>query len=203
MAVIYSDNVYSIASVDSGYVAQVKVKLKTGVANLCINGSGKNSLSAHYVPSVEAAEHLISIHRNEGTTMNDDNDLIPTEDASTATATVTEKPAKKKSKKTKSEKTKPTKKKTEGRDSFGCRLGSRAATINSVLSTTPQTTKEITEASKANAVLNHLKKMAEKGHIVKSNDGWALKSEQKPAKKKSKKTKSSKGPKAMSDLFKV
>lgn len=84
-----------------------------------------------------------------------------------------EKVEKTKSKKDKGEK--KGKKDAAERDKFGARLGTRAATINALMTKKPQTVAEITKASKCKAVYSHLRYLEEKGFVVKSDKGFALK----------------------------
>jgi hypothetical protein len=101
-SIISSDSVYTISRVDNGYIAQVKITRKGLTTNVCLdNTTGRATLfSVRPVSTVEQAEQLISIHKNEGTTVSEDNDLIPYEgDNGTKTSVAAEKPRKKKTKK--------------------------------------------------------------------------------------------------------
>jgi hypothetical protein len=111
MVVISSDKVYSIARNDEGYHAMVRVPLKCGLSNLCIDSSGNHSFTPTPCSTVEQAEQLIQIHRNGGVDMTetDNTDLIPNEDE----VKTPEQPKKKKGKKNKPvAEAKPAKKKT-------------------------------------------------------------------------------------------
>lgn len=68
-----------------------------------------------------------------------------------------------------------------GRDKFGCRDGSQAATINACLSTKPKDAAAIIEQSQLNGsrVRAHLKFLVEKGLVTETKDGFAVKAKAK------------------------
>lgn len=67
------------------------------------------------------------------------------------------------------------------RDRFGNRVGTQAAVINAALSSKPQTAAAVAEATGLNAgrISAHFKWLKERGHVVQSDAGYAVK----PAKK--------------------
>lgn len=61
----------------------------------------------------------------------------------------------------------------KGVDKFDCRLGTRAAKINAVIGSKPKSAKEIQEeAGYAAQISTHLRKMLQKGFIVKTPEGY-------------------------------
>jgi predicted ArsR family transcriptional regulator len=71
------------------------------------------------------------------------------------------------------------------RDRFGNRVGTQAAVINAALTSKPQTAAQVAEATGLNAgrIASHFKWLLERGHVVKTDAGYAVK----PAKKSSSK----------------
>lgn len=105
-----------------------------------------------------------------------------------ATATTMQEPAPAKATKAKAVVAKPV---TEAakpvvvRDTFGCRAGSQAATINARIAAQPQTAKAIADACglQPGRVYAHLRSLVAKGHAQHSEAGYSVVPPAKPAKR--------------------
>ena len=105
-----------------------------------------------------------------------------------ATATTMQEPAPAKATKAKAVVAKPV---TEAakpvvvRDTFGCRAGSQAATINARIAAQPQTAKAIADACglQPGRVYAHLRSLVAKGHALHSEAGYSVVPPAKPAKR--------------------
>ncbi|MBB03626.1 MAG: hypothetical protein CMJ47_13350 [Planctomyces sp.] len=79
---------------------------------------------------------------------------------------------------------------TEKKDRFGTRTGTKCATINSVLTGTPQTPQQVAEAIGDDAgiglslIRNHLFTLKKKGLIEKVGDGYKVAGATKPARRR-------------------
>jgi hypothetical protein len=71
------------------------------------------------------------------------------------------------------------------RDTFGCRAGSQAATINARIAAQPQTAKAIADACglQPGRVYAHLRSLVAKGHAQHSEAGYSVVPPEKPAKR--------------------
>src|SRR5207245_1868425 len=83
--------------------------------------------------------------------------------------------------------TEPAGREQDGRDRFGSRIGSKAAKVNQILTTTPKTPNRIKREAgipAATTIFGHLKKLVEAGRVVRTDAGYRLANEAEPPPKK-------------------